>query len=214
MSAPKVLLVDYGLGNLRSVEMALKHVGAEVVLQREQWGVDSRFSHIILPGVGAFPEGARRLRNLGLDASIIESAQQGRPILGLCLGMQLLFESSSEHEGDIPGLGLIPGRVEALKDISRVAPLEGTKFPHIGWSEVEALEQGGSKTISLPSAKYYFVHSFAVEAGNPSTLATAKHAGIEFAAEVGQGATRGVQFHPEKSGTDGLRLLTEFLNIT
>lgn len=214
MNAPKVLLVDYGLGNLRSVEMALKHVGAEVILQREQWKVDSRFSHLILPGVGAFPEGARRLRTLGLDSSIIQSAREGRPILGLCLGMQLLFESSSEHDGDIPGLGLLPGRVEALKEISRVAPMEGTKFPHIGWREVEVLEKSGSKAISAPSAKYYFVHSFGVDAGNPGTLATAKHAGIEFAAEVGRGNTRGVQFHPEKSGVDGLRLLTEFLNLT
>jgi imidazole glycerol-phosphate synthase subunit HisH len=213
MKAPKVLLVDYGLGNLRSVEMALKHVGAEVVLQREQWSFDSRFSHIILPGVGAFPEGARRIRNLGLDTSLIQSAQEGRPILGLCLGMQLLFESSSEHEGAIPGLGLLPGRVKALKEISPVAPLEGTKFPHIGWRGVEVLEQSGSKAISFPSAKYYFVHSFGVDPENPSTLATAKHAGIEFAAEVGQGKTRGVQFHPEKSGADGLRLLTEFLNL-
>ena len=214
MSAPKVLLVDYGLGNLRSVEMALKHVGAEVVLAHKPWKVDSDFSHIILPGVGAFPEGAKRLRNFGLDVSIAESAQAGKPILGLCLGMQLLFESSSEHEGDIPGLGLLPGRVEALNEISHVAPPEGTKFPHIGWSAVDMLGQVESKAISLASAKYYFVHSFAVHAGNPSTLATAMHAGIEFAAEVGQGTTRGVQFHPEKSGADGLRLLKEFLTLT
>lgn len=211
MKAPKVLLVDYGLGNLRSVEMALRHVGADVVLANEPWGEDSRFSHIVLPGVGAFPEGAKRLRNLGLDESIIQSVRGGKPILGLCLGMQLLFDSSSEHDGDFPGLGLLAGRVQSLKEISKMKPQEGTKFPHIGWCQVEVLEQVGSKSISLPSAKYYFVHSFAVDSSDPSTLAIANHSGIRFAAEVGEGTTRGVQFHPEKSGADGLRLLKDFL---
>jgi glutamine amidotransferase len=202
VNGPTIAVVDYGMGNRRSVEKALEHVGAPAVLTSEHdalRGADA----LIVPGVGAFPAGMRKLRALGLDALIVERAHAGTPILGICLGMQLLFEHSVELE-PAEGLGLLAGTV---------TPLEtgGLRLPHIGWSEVR-FERACVLTAELPAPgrPFYHVHSFAVRPSEErDVIATAEY-GETFATIVAHGSVFGVQFHPEKSSCDGLRMLASF----
>jgi glutamine amidotransferase len=192
------------MGNRRSAEKALEHVGARVQassdpeLLRETDG-------LVLPGVGAFPAGMSAVRELGLDDFLIESARAGVPLLGLCLGMQLLFEHSDEHNG-AAGLGLLAGSVHRLS-----AP--GLKLPHIGWSEVR-WRRATPLADGLPDPSYlYHVHSFAPRpVEEDAVLATADY-GEPFAAVVGQGNVYGTQSHPEKSSTHGLALLANFTRL-
>jgi imidazole glycerol-phosphate synthase subunit HisH len=194
-----VALVDYGMGNRRSVEKALEHVGAEVrrtADHDEIRGADA----VVVPGVGAFPEAMRRLGAAGLDAVIRERAESGAPVLGICLGMQLLFERSSEHEG-AEGLALLPGEV---------TPLTAPKVPHIGWNRV-ALERESGLTWGLgDAAAFYHVHSFVCRASNGDVVGRGDY-GERFASIVERDNVAGVQFHPEKSSRDGLRLLRNFV---
>jgi imidazole glycerol-phosphate synthase subunit HisH len=194
-----VALVDYGMGNRRSVEKALEHVGAEVrrtADHDEIRGADS----VVVPGVGAFPEAMRRLNAAGLDEVIKERAASGTPVLGICLGMQLLFETSAEHEG-AAGLGLLPGEVTAL---------EAPKLPHIGWNRV-ALERQSALTEGLgDAAAFYHVHSFVCRAASGDVVGRGEY-GERFASIVQRDNVAGVQFHPEKSSRDGLRLLANFV---
>ena len=199
-----VALVDYGMGNRRSVEKALEHVGATVVRTADHdeiAGADA----IVLPGVGAFPEAMRRLRSLALEDVIRERVEAGVPLLGICLGMQLLFESSDEHEG-ATGLGLLPGTVTRLD-----AP--GLKIPHSGWNEV---------TFSRPSAltdglgeraAFYHVHTFACRPRDASDVVGRGEYGERFVSIVERGNVMGAQFHPEKSSRDGLALLRNFAGV-
>lgn len=201
---PQIAIVDYGVGNLRSVAKALEHVGADVVIsaERDQLGVADA---LLLPGVGAFPEAMRRIGERGLAGPIRERVAAGTPLLGICLGMQLLFESSSEL-GGAAGLGLLPGRVEGLR-------AEGLKLPHIGWSPVWR-RRDSALTAELPEdgEPFYFVHSFVARPRPEHLLACSEH-GEEFAAIVGDGRVFGAQFHPEKSSRAGLRMLSAFLSI-
>lgn len=207
MSEPRaqIAIVDYGMGNLRSAAKALEHVGAAVI-------VTSRRSELleadalVLPGVGAFPEAMRRIEERSLAAPIRERVGSGAPLLGICLGMQLLFEFSDEH-GGAAGLGLLPGRVEAM-DVSGAGDL---KLPHIGWSNVEPRLQGPLTAGLAPEGDpFYFVHSFVARPEPAHLLATSAH-GREFAAIVGDGNVFGTQFHPEKSSAAGLRMLSAFV---
>ncbi len=180
-----IAILDYGMGNLRSVEKALEHVGSQAVITAEPErarGADG----LILPGVGAFPAAMRRVHELGLDALVSERLQAGTPVLGICLGLQLLFSSSSENEG-AEGLGLIAGDVSGLR-----AP--GLKVPHMGWSPVR-----WERDSDRPSA-----------AGD--VLGTAEY-GERFACAIDRPPLYGVQFHPEKSSAAGLRLLSNFAEI-
>jgi glutamine amidotransferase len=197
-----IAIVDYGMGNRRSVEKALEHVGAEPRLTADHDTIRDA-EGIVLPGVGAFPEAMRRLRASGTDELIRERAAAGAPILGLCLGMQLLFDSSDEHEG-AAGLGLLPGRVTALH-----AP----RVPHIGWNLV-TFERVSALTEGLgEAAAFYHVHSLAPEPAVEDDVVGRGEYGTPFVSIVERGNVMGVQFHPEKSSKDGLALLRNFARV-
>jgi imidazole glycerol-phosphate synthase subunit HisH len=194
-------IVDYGMGNRRSVEKALEHVGAQPALTADHATLRSADA-LVVPGVGAFPEAMRRLHAVGLDELIRERAQAGVPVLGLCLGMQVLFESSTEHEG-ARGLGLLAGEVTALQ-----AP----KVPHIGWNLV-TFERPSALTHGLgDAAAFYHVHSLACRPSEPADVVGRGEYGERFVSIVERGNVMGVQFHPEKSSRDGLALLRNFLH--
>jgi glutamine amidotransferase len=195
-----IAIADYGMGNRRSVEKALAHVGAESVITQDVRDA----SAIILPGVGAFPEAMRNLERTGLGEALIERAAAGVPLLGICLGMQLLFESSTEHEG-AEGLGILPGTVTAL---------ESPRLPHIGWNLV-TFERSSALTEGLgDAAAFYHVHSFACRPADPSDIVGTSEYGERFVSVVERGNVMAAQFHPEKSSADGLRMLRNFAAVT
>jgi imidazole glycerol-phosphate synthase subunit HisH len=199
-----VAILDYGMGNLRSVEKALARVGAEAERTHDPERV-RRADGVILPGVGAFPRAMKRVRELGLDELVRARLEADAPVLGICLGLQLLFDSSVENAGD-DGLGLLPGTVEPLA-------AGELKVPHIGWSPVR-WERGSALARGLESeTPFYFVHSFTPRPGNAhDVLGTAAY-GERFACAVERPPLYGVQFHPEKSSSAGLRLLENFTAI-
>ena len=195
-----VALVDYGMGNRRSVEKALEHVGADVRRTGDHDAIRDADA-VVVPGVGAFPEAMRRLNRAGLDGLIKERAEAGTPVLGICLGMQLLFDSSAEHEG-AAGLGLLAGDVTAL---------DAPKLPHVGWNEV-TLRDGSRLTAGLGErAAFYHVHSFVCRASDDDDVVGEGEYGERFASIVERDNVAGVQFHPEKSSRDGLALLANFV---
>lgn len=205
MSAPRVAVIDYEMGNRRSVEKALVHVGARAEITRDPGrlrGADA----LVLPGVGAFPAGAANLRAFGLDTLLREQVAQGKPLLGICLGMELLFDSSDELGEDTPGLGLIPGRVRALR-------AGGLRLPHIGWNEVQ-FQRESALTRALPraGAPFYHVHSYVAEPADERTTVGVADYGERFTTIVQRDNVYGTQFHPEKSSRDGLELLRAFLD--
>jgi len=203
MSAPRLALVDYGMGNRRSVEKALEHVGARVALTADRVQLRAADA-LVLPGVGAFPAAMRRIETLGLDELIIERVGAGVPLLGICLGMQLLFERSDELEPTV-GLGLMSGEVTRLDG-------GGARLPHIGWSEVHFERSSPLTGGELPADRpYYHVHSFAARPADPGDLVATAQYGERFATVVARDAVFGVQFHPEKSSADGLELLSNFV---
>jgi glutamine amidotransferase len=204
----RVVVVDYGLGNLHSVVKALKHEGADVVLSDQP--VELRQAErVVLPGVGAFADGMEGLRRRRLVEPLLEFVATGRPFLGICLGMQLLLGESDEF-GAHAGLGIIPGRVEAI------ARLPGLKVPHIGWNRVAP--PGGASWAGTPleplqpGTMMYFVHSFtAVPTHLEHRLADADYGGQRLSAALRKDNVVGCQFHPEKSGRAGLAVLARFL---
>jgi glutamine amidotransferase len=200
----RIGVVDYGMGNRRSAEKALEHVGARVEVSGDPERLCA-LDGLVLPGVGAFPAGMAAIRAAGLDELLEERVSAGIPLLGLCLGMQLLFERSEEHDG-ATGLGLLAGTVRRLS-----AP--GLKLPHIGWSKLRWL-RATPLSDGLPDPAYlYHVHSFAVwPAEEDVVLATADY-GEPFPAIVGRGSVFGTQSHPEKSSAHGLALLQNFTRL-
>lgn len=203
----KIAVVDYGLGNLHSVAKALAHLGAEVVMAEEGAQLAAA-DKIVLPGVGAFRDGMAGLQQRGHVAPLHAAAAAGKPILGICLGAQLLL-SESEEFGHTPGLGLIPGRVCKI-------PAEGVKVPHVGWARLEPSVSEGWKSGPLartaPGTWTYFVHSFHMIPTDGADLAATVMAGPHrITAAVTRGRIAGLQFHPEKSGQPGLEMIRTFL---
>lgn len=203
-----IAIIDYGVGNLFSLCSSLKSIGAEAVVTPDP-AVIRAADRVILPGVGAFADAAEKLRATGLDRVLLEEAANGKKIMGICLGMQMLFEESHEY-GVHKGLGLIPGRVVPM---AGYIP-EGLKIPHIGWNPL--ILKGESKH---PLLKYveegdcvYFVHSYFATDCTESVIATAEY-GKELTAAVAKANVMGCQFHPEKSGKVGLSILKAFCEI-
>lgn len=196
-----IAILDYGMGNLRSAEKAFEHVGASAVITREHDAVRAA-DGVVLPGVGAFPKAMEAVRELALDTLLREREEAGVPILGICLGMQLLFEGSDEL-GGAEGIGLLGGRAKAIE-----AP--GLKVPHMGWNPVH-WRRTSDLTSGLPDpCAFYHVHSFAVDAAFEDDVVGVASYGADLASVVARGAVYGTQFHPEKSGPDGLSLLRNF----
>jgi glutamine amidotransferase len=198
-------VIDYGMGNRRSVEKALAHVGARVSVTHDHDELDE-CDGLVLPGVGAFPKAMRNLRELGLAELIRARVEDGTPLLGICLGMQLLFDRSEER-GATPGLGLIAGEVTRLQ-------ADGLRIPHIGWNEVR-FERPSPLLAGLPDrgCPFYHVHSFAARPTDHDTVVGTCEYGERFVTCVGRGSVFGVQFHPEKSSLNGLRMLDSFVAI-
>jgi len=199
-----IAIVDYGVGNLFSLKSSLAAIGAEALVTGDAEAIRAA-DKIILPGVGAFGDAADKLRETGLDVVLKEAAAAGTPLMGICLGMQLLFEESEEF-GLHKGLGLIPGRVVPIGD---VIP-ENLKIPHMGWNAL--IFKGGKDPLFRHLEEgdcVYFVHSFYAAECAESTIATAEY-GAELTAAVRRGNVCGCQFHPEKSGSVGLKLLRAF----
>jgi glutamine amidotransferase len=199
-----IAVVDYGMGNRRSVEKAFEHIGANVVVTSDPERLRAA-AGLVVPGVGAFPRGMANLRELGLDELLRERLAQGTPVLGICLGMQLAFERSTE-QGGTQGLGVIGGEVRRLEH-------GALKLPHIGWNEV-SFTASSPLTEGLPErCAFYHVHSFApVPTVREDILGTAVYC-TPFASVVAHENFYGVQFHPEKSSAAGLRLLANFARI-
>ena len=197
-----IAIVDYGMGNRRSVEKALEHVGAPSLISADHDAIRGA-DGVILPGVGAFPEAMRNVAALGLDELLRERAAAGVPLLGICLGQQLLFERSDEHEG-ATGLGLLGGTVTALR-----AP----KLPHIGWNLVTFARESVLTAGLGEAAAFYHVHSFACRPADAADVVGRGEYGEAFASIVERGNVYGVQFHPEKSSRDGLALLANFARV-
>jgi glutamine amidotransferase len=203
---PRIAIVDYDMGNRRSVEKALEHVGASATITRDADQLRAADA-LVLPGVGAFPRGISKLREHGLDALLRECVSSGMPLLGICLGMQLLFESSTELAELTPGLGLIAGEVRALD-------AGGRRVPHMGWNEVR-FERGCELTADLPAAgaPFYHVHSYVAHPADAQDVVGTTDYGERFATIVARGSVYGTQFHPEKSSRDGLALLAAFVRL-
>jgi glutamine amidotransferase len=199
----RIAILNYGMGNLRSVEKALEHVGVTATITSDH-GEARAADGLILPGVGAFPRAMERVRELGLDELIEERRGEGVPILGICLGLQLLFDSTTEL-GGAQGLGLLEGAVAELE-------ADGLKVPHIGWSPVR-WEKGSRLTEGIESeTPFYFVHSFTPRPTAGELLGSAAY-GARFACAAERENVFGVQFHPEKSSAAGLRLLANFAGV-
>lgn len=199
-----IAIIDYGAGNLRSVRNALIHLGANVITASTPDQLDGA-DKIVLPGVGAFGAGIKALRAAGFEEPIKQAVEAGTPLLGICLGLQYLFESSDEM-GYHEGLGLLPGRVTRF-------PSDGPKVPHIGWNSLQ-IRRKSPLLADVPDGAYaYFVHSYYVEAGEPADVLAATDYGISFASAVGRDNIFGIQPHPEKSQKVGLRILKNFIEV-
>jgi len=196
-----IAIINYGVGNLRSVEKAFEAVGAQAVVTNDA-GVIREADRIVLPGVGAFGECAQRLRESGLDALVLEAAEQNKPALGLCVGLQLMFDEGHEF-GTHKGLGLMRGRVVRF-------PQSGPHVPQIGWNQIENLTPHPLVEGLAAGTYFYFVHSYYIEAEDPRDVIAETEYGIRYPSICARGSVCGAQFHPEKSQDAGLRLLANF----
>ena len=199
-----IALIDYGMGNRRSVEKAFEHVGARARFTSDQRDIRAA-DGLVVPGVGAFPPAMARLRELGLDELVRERAAAGAPVLGICLGFQLLYTRSEEHQ-DVEGIGLLSGTVTRLT-------AHGLKIPHIGWNEV-TLERPSALTEGFgATASFYHVHSYAARPDDDADVVGRGEYGERFVSIAERGTIMGAQFHPEKSSRNGLALLRNFTRV-
>ena len=201
-----IAITDYGVGNLFSIKSSLDVIGAESVVTSDADVLRSA-DKIILPGVGAFRDARKKLSESGLDKVIIEEAQKGKPILGICLGMQLLFDKSYEY-GEYDGLGLIKGEIRPIADVIGV----GLSIPHIGWNPLIFKKESPLFKYLKDGDCVYFVHSYYAADCDESVTATAEY-GAELTASAEKGNVYGCQFHPEKSGKAGLNILKAFSEL-
>jgi glutamine amidotransferase len=204
---PEIALIDYGMGNLASVAKGLQRAGAAVRLS-DSPEVVRRAGALVLPGVGAFGAAMARLRESGLADAVLDRVAAGVPLLGVCLGLQVLFEGSAEG-GEHEGLSVLTGTVE------RIRPDDAAlKVPHMGWNEVRWVGEGRAMGAGLPDpAHLYFVHSYVARPRDPRDVAGVTDYGGELVAAVARDAVWAVQFHPEKSSSTGLRLLSNFVAL-
>ena len=198
-----IAIIDYGVGNLFSLSSSFKKIGADIVVTSDK-SVIEKADKIILPGVGAFADAAKKLRDSGLDKVLIEAAKNGKKIMGICLGMQLLFEKSFEY-GEHEGLGLLKGQVIPMENTI----LTNLKIPHIGWNALHFKRTSPLFKYLNENDCVYFVHSFYATDCEDSVIATAEY-GNELTAAVQKDNIYGCQFHPEKSGNVGLNILRAF----
>ncbi len=198
-------IIDYDAGNIKSVEKALLFLGEDVVVTDDPETILSA-DHVILPGVGAFGDAMRNIREHNLEEVIHQVVEKGTPFMGICLGLQVLFEDSEENPG-VPGLGILKGHIKRIPDA------EGLKIPHIGWNSL-SLSGDGRLFEGLPAEPYvYFVHSYYLEADDPPIVKAATEYGTLIHASVEQENVFACQFHPEKSSEAGLSILRNFLQI-
>ncbi len=198
-------VVDYDAGNLKSVQKALQYLGEDAVITRDEKEILSA-DHVILPGVGAFGDAMRRLEEYGLDVILKKVADEGIPLLGICLGLQLFFDHSEEN-GGADGLGLMKGQ------IIRIPAAPGLKIPHMGWNSID-ITPGTRLLAGIPEGSYvYFVHSYYLKAQNPGEVAATTEYGVRIDAAVEKDNIFACQFHPEKSGEVGLEILKNFIAV-
>ena len=200
-----IAIVDYGMGNLHSVSKAIERLGYEAQVTSSKEEIMGA-SGVVLPGVGAYGDAMQHLRETGLDKVMREVQKREIPLLGICLGMQLLFSSSEEH-GQHEGLNIIPGRVVRFEDRSSY------KVPHMGWNELQFIQRENPLFQDLTEGHVYFVHSYHVEPENDEDLLAVTDYGFPVTAIAGRGSVYGMQFHPEKSGELGMQLLKNFLKL-
>jgi glutamine amidotransferase len=200
-----IAVIDYGMGNIRSVEKAFENIGADVVVTREEKAImDS--SHVVLPGVGAFKDCMKNLEAFGLIEPILRCIERGKPFLGICLGLQLLFEESSEF-GPHKGLGVIRGKVVRFES-------SGLKVPHMGWNDLK-IEKGSLLLEGLaPGSYFYFVHSYYAVPEDKGVVLTTTDYGVRFCSSIIKDNIMACQFHPEKSQALGLKVLKNFSRLS
>ncbi len=201
-----IAIADYGAGNMASVGKALAFLGENPVITGDPDEI-KKADKVIVPGVGAFEDAMKKLNNLGLVKTLREYAASGRPIFGICLGLQLFFESSEESQENVEGLGLLPGKLVKFPE------KKGFKIPHMGWNSLH-IKEGSKLFAGIPDESYvYFVHSYYLQAKNEEDVAATSEYIVPFHAAVESGNIFATQFHPEKSGEVGLSILKNFLNL-
>ena len=200
-----IAIIDYGAGNLMSVKKALDFIGAESEITMDKDKIKSA-SHVILPGVGSFGDAMESMKSRGLVDTVKSAAISGKPFLGICLGLQLLFDSSEESEG-VKGLSLMNGK------ISSIPKNMGLKVPHMGWNSVSVKQSGGIFKDIPDNSYFYFVHSYYLNGADEADIAATAQYGVEIQCAVQRGNLCAVQFHPEKSGSIGLKLLENFVSL-
>ena len=198
------IIINYGMGNIASVQNMVRFIGGKARVSTSPGEVREANS-LILPGIGSFDAGMSALHETGMDAAILEAVtEHGTPLLGICLGMQLLMESS--EEGNLPGLGLVPGKVKRF-----LVRDTGLRVPHMGWNEVQPVRSSMLFDLSAEEHRFYFVHSYYVECGDPGDIIGITRYGHDFTSAFEHGRVLGVQFHPEKSHRFGMALFKRFL---
>lgn len=197
-----IAIIDYGAGNLKNVAKAFDFLGCENIVTSDA-SVIRKADKIVLPGVGAFGEGMAKLTELGLDTLLRELAKENKPLLGICLGMQMLFDESEETP-NVKGLGILKGKIRRLPKVGDL------KIPHMGWNDLDCR---GKLFEGLEKPFVYFVHSYYLDADDKSIVSATTHYGIDIEVAVERGNIFATQFHPEKSGEEGLRILSNFANL-